>query len=82
MNDLQKLRYDLAMNCALVETLAAYQKDPEIDLYAAMWENFKNNYTVYCSLGNNPEFVKFLKELPNMERLVVNPSALVGKAAR
>ena len=81
MTDLQKLRYDLAMNCALVETLTEYQQDPKMNLHDAMWKNFQLHYETYALFGAENDMKQFMKDLLD-ERLIINPSASVGKADR
>lgn len=43
MNDIQKLKYDLAMNCAFIKTLHSNVVDDK-KLLESMTENFKEFY--------------------------------------
>lgn len=50
MNDIQKLKYDLAMNCALLETLEEKQEDPTIITRNTMLESFISYYDFYSAM--------------------------------
>ncbi len=67
MTEIQKLRYDLAMNCALIETQAEYREDPDIELHSKMWENFMYFAKLYSSFGNPSEMQQFMKDLNSEE---------------
>lgn len=49
--DINKLKYDLAMQCALVEALKA--KDNQKDVRVSMLENFKSYYQFYQVLDDS-----------------------------
>lgn len=78
MTEIQKLRYDLAMNCALVETLAEYQKDPELELHKEMWENFMYFAKLYSSFSDPSEMMEFMKML-NSEQFSVDHAKSIFK---
>lgn len=69
MNDLQKLKYDLAMNCAMVDTLVERQeKGANINTRDTMFENFISYYEFYCMMDQS-HFYKFIVSLPELEKL-------------
>ncbi len=78
MTDLQKLRYDLAMNCALVETQAEYQKNPELELHKEMWENFVYFAKLYSSFGKPAEMKQFM-EMLNSEQFSIGDAKSIFK---
>lgn len=53
MNDVQKLKYDLAMNCALLETLEEKQEDPTIITKNTMLESFISYYSFYSTIDQS-----------------------------
>lgn len=78
MTELQKLRYDLAMNCAIIETQVMYQSDPAIELHKKMWENFMHFAEVYSSFGNPTEMKQFM-EMLNSEQFSVGDAKSIFK---
>ena len=81
MTEIQKLRYDLAMNCALIKTQAEYQKKADLNLHTAMWENFQHFYQAYALFGQENDMKQFMEDLLH-ERLVLNPASAVSKVSR
>ncbi len=79
MTELQKLRYDLAMNCALVETQAEYQNNPDVELHKTMWEKFMRYAEVYSSFGNPAEMKQFM-EMLNSEQFSVGDAKSIFKS--
>ena len=72
MTDLQKLRYNLAMNCALVETSQQFRLNNDLDLQTAMVENFQKSYEKYCTAKADEKLLSALKAIPAGEQRIFN----------
>ncbi len=67
MDNIQKLKYDLAMQCALVDTLAEKQEDPTASTRDEMLKNFEANYEFYCTMDQS-HFKEFIDSLDELEK--------------
>lgn len=72
MNDIQKLKYDLAMQCALIDTISKCQKDSCADIRNLMFDNFQSHYTAFCMMDQT-RFKDYFKNLRELERLSPGP---------
>lgn len=64
MNDVQKLKYDLALNCALVKVLSREDVKTDDDLLKSMLEEFKEFYRGYNTVKelNFDEALDYIRE--------------------
>lgn len=76
MVDIQKLKYDIAMNCALIDTLAAQRENPSINIRSEMMANFSSHYT-FCCMQDQSAFDSCISQMKESEKLAPDIKACV-----
>jgi len=51
--DIEKLKYDLALQCALVEVIKLNQDHTDLDIRSTMLEHFESNYLEFSMMDKN-----------------------------
>lgn len=68
MVDIQKLKYDIAMNCALIDTFAAQREDSGIDIRSEMMANFLSHYE-FCCMQDQSAFDSCISQMKESKAL-------------
>jgi len=76
MIDSQKLKYDIAMNCALIDTFIARQEKSTIDLRSEMADNFLSHYK-FCCMMDQSTFDSYISQMQESEKLSINISSSI-----
>ncbi|MPM89521.1 hypothetical protein SDC9_136630 [bioreactor metagenome] len=71
MTTVQKLKYDLAMNCAFIEVMQQVDAGTSENIRSEMFEAFLSNYTGYCMMDQT-QFKEFSKKISDLEKLSPN----------
>jgi hypothetical protein len=70
--DIEKLKYDLAMQCALVEVIKLNQDHNDLDIRSTMLEHFESNYLEF-SMMDKDHFENLLQAMSDTKKFSLNP---------